>query len=69
MVELFLMGCTGVVMFLHGANFFFHLLSHHFAIRSLRIVFPMWDLYSQQSIMFVPILIQWLTRDLQTSFE
>ncbi|KAK2998301.1 hypothetical protein RJ639_024111 [Escallonia herrerae] len=35
MVELFLLGCTGVVVFLHGANFFFHALSHHMAIRSL----------------------------------
>lgn len=35
-VELFLLGCTGVVMFLHGANFFFHILTQHLAIRSLR---------------------------------
>ncbi|OAY26229.1 hypothetical protein MANES_16G031000v8 [Manihot esculenta] len=34
-VELFLLGCTGVVMFLHGANFFFHILTQHLAIRSL----------------------------------
>ncbi|KAJ6935570.1 hypothetical protein NC652_010552 [Populus alba x Populus x berolinensis] len=36
MMELLLLGCTGVVVFLHGANFFFHILSHHFASRSLR---------------------------------
>ncbi|KAK2642382.1 hypothetical protein Ddye_024145 [Dipteronia dyeriana] len=36
MVELFVLGCTGVVVFLHGANFFFHVLSHHLAVRSLR---------------------------------
>ncbi|KAI5593217.1 hypothetical protein POPTR_004G047866v4 [Populus trichocarpa] len=35
MMELLLLGCTGVVVFLHGANFFFHILSHHFASRSL----------------------------------
>ncbi|KAL4652478.1 hypothetical protein ACB092_01G236200 [Castanea dentata] len=35
MVELFVLGCTGVVLFLHGANFFFHVLTHHVAIRSL----------------------------------
>ncbi|KAE8674272.1 Ethylene-responsive transcription factor 11 [Hibiscus syriacus] len=27
MMELFVLGCTGVVVFLHGANFFFHVLS------------------------------------------
>ncbi|CAN1807168.1 hypothetical protein LINPERHAP1_LOCUS24932 [Linum perenne] len=36
MMELFVLGCTGFVVFLHGANFFFHALSHHLAIfRSL----------------------------------
>ncbi|EOY28176.1 Uncharacterized protein TCM_029816 [Theobroma cacao] len=35
MVELFVLGCTGVVVFLHGANFFFHILSQHLAVRSL----------------------------------
>ncbi|KAL6282369.1 hypothetical protein ACE6H2_013298 [Prunus campanulata] len=37
MVELFVLGCTctGVVVFLHGASFFFHLLTHHLALRSL----------------------------------
>ncbi|KAK4602554.1 hypothetical protein RGQ29_011548 [Quercus rubra] len=35
MVELFVLGCTGVVLFLHGANFFFHVLTQHVAIRSL----------------------------------
>ncbi|PSS10218.1 Trigger factor like [Actinidia chinensis var. chinensis] len=35
MVEFFLLGCTGVVVFLHGANFFFHALSSHLAFRSL----------------------------------
>ncbi|KAL3596450.1 hypothetical protein D5086_008087 [Populus alba] len=39
MMELLLLGCTGVVVFLHGANFFFHILSHHFASRSLRMGF------------------------------
>ncbi|WRX27663.1 hypothetical protein QQP08_020150 [Theobroma cacao] len=37
MVELFVLGCTGVVVFLHGANFFFHILSQHIAVRSLSI--------------------------------
>ncbi|KAK9223855.1 hypothetical protein WN944_012304 [Citrus x changshan-huyou] len=36
MMELFVLGCTGVVVFLHGANFFFHVLSQHLAVRSLR---------------------------------
>ncbi|PON37879.1 hypothetical protein PanWU01x14_317000 [Parasponia andersonii] len=36
MVELFLLGCTGIVVFLHGANFFFHALTQHLTIRSLR---------------------------------
>ncbi|KAL4204914.1 hypothetical protein AMTRI_Chr01g112080 [Amborella trichopoda] len=36
MLELFLLGCTGVVVFLHGANFFFHFLAQHVAVRSLR---------------------------------
>ncbi|KAL5772359.1 hypothetical protein ACOSP7_011958 [Xanthoceras sorbifolium] len=35
MVELFVLGCTGVVVFLHGANFFFHVLSQHLAVRAL----------------------------------
>ncbi|XAR66494.1 hypothetical protein NMG60_11012759 [Bertholletia excelsa] len=35
MVEFFILGCTGVVMFLHGANFFFHALSSHLTFRSL----------------------------------
>ncbi|GAY34585.1 hypothetical protein CUMW_012220 [Citrus unshiu] len=35
MMELFVLGCTGVVVFLHGANFFFHVLSQHLAVRSL----------------------------------
>nr|GMD10275.1 Trigger factor like [Ipomoea batatas] len=39
MVELFLLGCTGIVVFLHGANFFFHALTHQVAIRSLRFSF------------------------------
>ncbi|EEF50827.1 pentatricopeptide repeat-containing protein, putative [Ricinus communis] len=45
-VEIFVlgMGCTGVVMFLHGANFFFHVLSHHLAFRSLREMADMNDL-------------------------
>ncbi|KAK9031232.1 hypothetical protein V6N11_032618 [Hibiscus sabdariffa] len=38
MMELFVLGCTGVVVFLHGANFFFHVLSQHLAVRSLRFV-------------------------------
>ncbi|GMN50746.1 hypothetical protein TIFTF001_019904 [Ficus carica] len=38
MVELFVLGCTGVVVFLHGANFFFHALTQHLTIRSLRFV-------------------------------
>lgn len=36
MVELFLLGCTGVVVFLHGVNFFFRALSSRLAFRSLR---------------------------------
>ncbi|KAK4259764.1 hypothetical protein QN277_006063 [Acacia crassicarpa] len=36
MVELFVyLGCTGIVVFLHGANFLFHLLSRPFHVRSL----------------------------------
>ncbi|KAG5516947.1 hypothetical protein RHGRI_037623 [Rhododendron griersonianum] len=36
-VEFFLLSCTGIVVFLHGANFFFHAISSHFAFRSLRV--------------------------------
>ncbi|PSS24623.1 Trigger factor like [Actinidia chinensis var. chinensis] len=35
MMVFFLLGCAGVVMLLHGANFFFHALSSHLAFRSL----------------------------------
>ncbi|KAI8525553.1 hypothetical protein RHMOL_Rhmol13G0239200 [Rhododendron molle] len=35
-VEFFLLSCTGIVVFLHGANFFFHAISSHLAFRSLR---------------------------------
>ncbi|PIN06560.1 hypothetical protein CDL12_20887 [Handroanthus impetiginosus] len=35
MFEFFLLGCTGIVVLLHGANFFFHALSSHLAIRSV----------------------------------
>ncbi|TQD88169.1 hypothetical protein C1H46_026230 [Malus baccata] len=35
-VELFVLGCTGVVVFFHGASFLFHLLTQHLAVRSLR---------------------------------
>ncbi|KAG7034606.1 hypothetical protein SDJN02_04336 [Cucurbita argyrosperma subsp. argyrosperma] len=35
-LELLVLGCTGVVIFLHGANFFFHALWQHFTVRSLR---------------------------------
>ncbi|KAL0542800.1 hypothetical protein IC582_017877 [Cucumis melo] len=35
-LELFVLCCTAVVVFLHGANFFFHALFHHFTVlRSL----------------------------------
>lgn len=37
MLELLLLGCTGVVVVLHGANFFFHLLCRRIPLfRSLR---------------------------------
>lgn len=36
MVELFLLGFTDVIIFLHAANFFFHLLSQHPTLRALR---------------------------------
>ncbi|KAG6508548.1 hypothetical protein ZIOFF_033922 [Zingiber officinale] len=35
MFELFVLGCTGVVIFLHGANFFFRALSRRLTPRSL----------------------------------
>ncbi|KAM0946056.1 hypothetical protein DsansV1_C09g0090791 [Dioscorea sansibarensis] len=35
MLELFILGCTGVVVFLHSANFFFHALSRQITFRSL----------------------------------
>ncbi|CAD5174089.1 unnamed protein product [Musa acuminata subsp. malaccensis] len=35
MFELFVLGCTGVVVFLHGANFFFRALSHRLTARPL----------------------------------
>ncbi|XAR59177.1 hypothetical protein NMG60_11014870 [Bertholletia excelsa] len=34
-VELLVLACTGVVVFLHWINFFFHGLSSHLAFRSL----------------------------------
>ncbi|KAF3774031.1 hypothetical protein EJ110_NYTH54047 [Nymphaea thermarum] len=36
MLGLFVLGCTGVVIFLHGANLLYHFLSSHVAVRSLR---------------------------------
>ncbi|KAK6917601.1 Pentatricopeptide repeat [Dillenia turbinata] len=39
-VEWFVLGCTGFVLFLHGANFLFHALSSHMALRALRFVKP-----------------------------
>ncbi|KAF3780230.1 hypothetical protein EJ110_NYTH39774 [Nymphaea thermarum] len=36
MLGLFLLGCTGVVVFLHGANVFYHYLSSRTAVRALR---------------------------------
>ncbi|GFQ01272.1 hypothetical protein PHJA_002271100 [Phtheirospermum japonicum] len=41
MLEFFLLGCTGVVVFLHSANFFFHALSSHLAIRAIRLFFAL----------------------------
>ncbi|URD94763.1 hypothetical protein MUK42_35759 [Musa troglodytarum] len=41
MFELFVLGCTGVVVFIHGANFFFRALSHRLTARSLRYLPPM----------------------------
>ncbi|TKY71732.1 hypothetical protein E2542_SST00464 [Spatholobus suberectus] len=35
MMELLVLGCTGIVVFLHGAHFFFHALTQHIALRSL----------------------------------
>ncbi|KAE9594970.1 hypothetical protein Lalb_Chr18g0059421 [Lupinus albus] len=35
MVELFVLGCTGIVVFLHGTRFIFHALTQHLAVRSL----------------------------------
>ncbi|KMT04609.1 hypothetical protein BVRB_8g182630 [Beta vulgaris subsp. vulgaris] len=34
-VELFVLGCTGMVMFYHGAHVLFHALFSHVALRSL----------------------------------
>ncbi|RRT72976.1 hypothetical protein B296_00007384 [Ensete ventricosum] len=36
MFELFVLGCTGVVVFIHGANFFFRALSRRLTARPLR---------------------------------
>ncbi|KAJ8485895.1 hypothetical protein OPV22_018380 [Ensete ventricosum] len=35
MFELFVLGCTGVVVFIHGANFFFRALSRRLTARPL----------------------------------
>ncbi|PKU60362.1 hypothetical protein MA16_Dca017510 [Dendrobium catenatum] len=35
MMELFILGCAGVVVLLHSANFFFHALSRKIGFRSL----------------------------------
>ncbi|CAL0300911.1 unnamed protein product [Lupinus luteus] len=35
MVELFVLGCTGMVVFLHGTRFLFHALTQNLAVRSL----------------------------------
>ncbi|KAL2931839.1 Malonate-semialdehyde dehydrogenase 1 [Bienertia sinuspersici] len=34
-VELFVLGCSAVVMFFHGAHLLFHALTSHVALRSL----------------------------------
>ncbi|KAG4381115.1 hypothetical protein AAZX31_15G074600 [Glycine max] len=39
MMEVLVLGCTGVVVFLHGAHFFFHALTQHIALRSLSLSF------------------------------
>ncbi|KAL7593010.1 hypothetical protein Lser_V15G32293 [Lactuca serriola] len=41
-VEFFVLGCTGIVMFLHGANFMFHALAHQISIRSLSFLGCVW---------------------------
>ncbi|KAL9267572.1 hypothetical protein AKJ16_DCAP05404 [Drosera capensis] len=35
MMGLLVLGCTGMVVLLHGFHFFFHVLSHQMAVRSL----------------------------------
>nr|ABR16782.1 unknown [Picea sitchensis] len=30
-----LLGCTGVIVFIHGANFFFNYICKHVAVRAL----------------------------------
>ncbi|KAH0464141.1 hypothetical protein IEQ34_006927 [Dendrobium chrysotoxum] len=41
MMELFILGCAGVVVLLHSANFFFHALSRKIGFRSLRACLPL----------------------------
>ncbi|KAF5764950.1 hypothetical protein HanRHA438_Chr15g0710111 [Helianthus annuus] len=41
-VELFVLGCTGIVMFFHGVNFMFHALAHQISVRSLSFLGCVW---------------------------
>ncbi|KAF3788697.1 hypothetical protein EJ110_NYTH20442 [Nymphaea thermarum] len=50
MLELFLLGCTGVVVFFHGANFLFHYISNHVAVRALRIMNWQFKLVAQEQV-------------------
>ncbi|KAJ1427863.1 hypothetical protein SESBI_09245 [Sesbania bispinosa] len=55
MIELFVLGCTGIVVFLHGVHFFFHALTQqHLALRSLSLgylphLLPFFILFLSQS--------------------
>ncbi|KAL0921237.1 hypothetical protein M5K25_008293 [Dendrobium thyrsiflorum] len=49
MMELFILGCAGVVVLLHSANFFFHALSRKIGFRSLRWSFSL-ALFSLSSL-------------------
>ncbi|KAF3779013.1 F-box/kelch-repeat protein [Nymphaea thermarum] len=41
MLEFFLLGCTGMVVFLHGANFLFHYISNHTLYKIMNLQFKL----------------------------
>lgn len=57
-MELLVLGCTGIVVFLHGAHFFFHLLTQHTALPFLSLRYFLFQLQLHSSAyLFLIILL------------